>query len=277
MRILITKMHGLGNSYLIMEDLERSLEQYYQALSRKLSSKDYGIGSDGMLVVNNSKSKIAKYRMRVFNPDGSEAEMSGNGARIFGSYLYRKKLVEDMCTIEAGGSNGGRLLSVEIENEEYVGVDVGEARLLGELTVLAGKRRLKGSRVDVGNPHFVVFEEDENSVFDDALKYGRLIETGKAFAPAGTNAEFVFVSGRHDLSMGVWERGVGVTSSCGSGACAAAYAAVKKNLVENPVQVKVAGGILVVRAGEKKVFLSGPVEYIMECRMDTEDILPQKT
>ncbi len=275
MKILITKMHGLGNSYLIIEDLERSLEQYYPRLSKKLSSKDYGIGSDGMLVVNNSESKIAKYRMRVFNPDGSEAEMSGNGARIFGSYLYRKRLVGDKFTIEAGGSSGGRLLSVEIGNEEYVGVDVGEARLLGELTVSAGKRRLKGSIVDVGNPHFVVFERNERSAFDDALKYGRLIETNKAFAPAGTNAEFVFVSGRHNISMGVWERGVGVTSSCGSGACAAAYAAVKKDLVENPVQVKVAGGTLVVRAGEKKAFLSGPVEYITECKIDTEDILLQ--
>jgi diaminopimelate epimerase len=268
----ITKMHGIGNSYVIIEDLERELEPRYPAIAKTISDKNFGVGSDGILVVNNGKTE--RYRMRVFNPDGSEAEMSGNGIRMFARYLHDRKLIEREAEIEAGGSRGGRIVRVNVNADNSITVGMGRGIMLDTKTIHVSGRRFSGVNVDVGNPHFVVFGRSPGEIKEDAQNYGSALEHHRAFRPARTNVEFAFVRNREEIVLYTWERGAGLTLACGTGACATALAALRKNLTESIVKVKLPGGTLRVEINSgDSILLSGPAEYIFSGEVDLGRLL----
>ena len=255
----ITKMHGIGNSYIVIEDLKGSLKSRYSTLAKKLSDKSFGVGSDGILVV--SKGKLAKYWMRVFNPDGSEAEMCGNGIRIFTRYLFDKKMIGKEATIEVGGSRGGKIVKTKIIGN-IVTVDMGKCEIIGTKTIEAGGKKFDGISVSVGNPHFVIFSKNSEEAKENSQKYGSSIENHTSFRNR-TNVEFVSPKGKEELNVYVWERGAGATLACGTGACASAFAAYKDNRVGKKVKVKLLGGILNIEIkDDNRIMMSGPAEYI---------------
>lgn len=272
MKLEITKMHGIGNSYVIIEDIDRALEPKYTELAKLISDKNFGIGSDGILVVN--KGRLAKYWMRVFNPDGSEAEKSGNGIRMFARYLYDKKMITNKTDIEVGGRHGGQVVQPEINSDNSVTVDMGKGELLRKEIIVIEETEFSGLRVSVGNPHFVVFTKHEKEAENYAKRYGSAIENHGAFNPARTNVEFVSVPDKRKIFVSVWERGAGLTLSSGTGSCAAAFAAFKENRIENKVTVKLAGGDLMIEIGnDDSILMTGPAEYIFSSSIDLDKLL----
>ena len=215
-----TKMQGLGNDYLyVFGEVPDNVAE----LSRKLSDRHFGAGSDGMIYI--SRSSAADFRMRIFNADGSEAAMCGNGIRCVGKYVYDKGYT-DRTSLTVETMSGIRTLEMQVRNGRVrsVTVGMGAAEVGDELSVEADGRTVTGTPVSVGNPHFVIFVDD----IDEAPLYelGPLIEKHEAF-PSGINVEFVQVLAGDRIRMRVWERGSGVTMACGTGACASAAAAVK--------------------------------------------------
>ncbi len=255
-----TKMHGLGNDYLyVYGEAPRDAAE----LSRRLSDRHFGAGSDGMIYI--SPSRRADFRMRIFNADGSEAEMCGNGIRCVGKYVYDKGYTDEThLTVETLA--GIRTLDLEVRGGKVrsATVDMGTAAVGEERTLSAGGGSVTGVPVSVGNPHFVVFVGDAGSVRPEEL--GPEIERDASF-PEGVNAEFVQVTGGNRLRMRVWERGSGITMACGTGACASAAAAVRKGLCrpDEAVLVELDGGVLEIDvAPDGGVRMTGPAESVYE-------------
>ncbi len=266
MKLEITKMHGIGNSYVIIEDFNRKLQSKYSKIARVVSDKSFGVGSDGILVLN--KGKTAKYCMRIFNPDGSEAEMCGNGIRAFARYLYDRKLIGKEAEIEVGG----RIIKPRI-NGNSVTVDMGEGKIIGKKTLTVNGTKFSGVQVSVGNPHLVIFANNEKEAEENVKKYGHAIENHDAF-PNRTNVEFAFVKSRNEIILRVWERGAGLTLACGSGACATAFAAFQENRTGNKVNIRLPGGVLAIEIkGSGSIIMSGPAEYIFSGFIDLEKLI----
>ena len=265
----ITKMHGIGNSYIVIEDVQGKMKSKYSSLAKKLSNKSFGVGSDGILVV--SKGRLAKYWMRIFNPDGSEAEMCGNGIRIFTRYLFDKKMIGKEATIEVGGSKGGKIVKTKI-NGNIVTVDMGKCEIRGAKTIEAGGKKFDGISVSVGNPHFVIFSKNSEEAEENSQKYGSSIENHTSFRNR-TNVEFVSPKSKEELNVYVWERGAGKTLACGTGACASVFAAYKDNRAGKKVKVKLPGGILNIEIkDDNRVMMSGPAEYIFSANIDVNKL-----
>ncbi len=260
-------MQGLGNDYLYVYGEPSEPE----ALSRKLSDRHFGPGSDGMIWI--SPSEIADFRMRIFNADGSEAKMCGNGIRCVGKYVYDKGYSQKTSlTIET--LSGIKTLELHLRDGkvETVTVDMGRALVGGELNLHLVGGAVVCTPVDVGNPHAVILTEDAETAPLEQL--GPRIERHAAF-PGGVNVEFLQVLGKNDLRMRVWERGSGITLACGTGACASTAAACARGLCayEEPVRVKLDGGILTVEVSKTgQVQMTGPAEFVYEG--DTEICLP---
>ena len=254
-----TKMQGLGNDYLYVygEAPENAGE-----LSVKLSDRHFGAGSDGMIYI--SPSSVADYKMRIFNADGSEAKMCGNGIRCVGKYLYDKGIT-DKTTLKIETLSGIRtlVLNVVYGKVNSVCVDMGAAVCGEDMTVTAGGENVTLTPVSVGNPHAVIFVRDAETA--PVQKLGSAIEKHSAF-PGGVNVEFVQVLDRHTLRMRVWERGSGITMACGTGACASVAAAVKKGYVTEGefVRVRLDGGDLKIKVTGGKVIMEGPARSVYE-------------
>lgn len=269
----VKKMHGLGNSYVIFTDLQRREEHRYRQLAIALSDKNFGIGSDGILVVN-SGSK-ARYHMRIFNPDGSEAEMCGNGVRIFAKYLRDASMADECGYVEVGGRQGGKLVFTNILEDGRIAVDMGKGELLGELKIEVGREEITGTKVSMGNPHFVVFNTREDYAKACRDRYGRKIEVHEAFGDAHTNVEFAVTSSdKKSITMYVWERGAGPTLACGTGACATFVAAESKGLVGKDAEVTLEGGKLnMIMQSRGNIVMIGPANYsIREAVVDFDEI-----
>ena len=246
-----TKMQGLGNDYLYV--WADSLPEDAAALSVRLSDRHFGPGADGMIWI--LPSERADFRMRIFNADGSEAKMCGNGIRCVGKYVYDKGLTDKtaLC-IETGAGLRRLWLRTEDGRVRSVRVDMGTARVTD---------RPDGSvLVDVGNPHLVRFVADAETA---------PLETEgaelSASVPDGINVEFVSCPGPERLRMRVWERGSGITMACGTGACASAAAAVRRGLCPSgrPITVCLDGGELEVTVdAEGRVRMEGPAEIVYE-------------
>ncbi len=254
-----TKMQGLGNDYLYVYGEPQSPE----SLSVKLSDRHFGPGSDGMIWI--SPSPLADFRMRIFNADGSEAKMCGNGIRCVGKYVYEKGYTDKTrLTVETLSGLKSLELQVAYGKVRSVTVEMGRAAVSPERTLSVGGREVTLIPVDVGNPHAVIFTEDAEAAPLETL--GKAIEHHEAF-PGGVNAEFVQVLGKNRLRMRVWERGSGVTLACGTGACASTAAAAARGLVSwgEPVSVVLDGGTLSVTASpDGQVKMSGPAEFVYE-------------
>lgn len=255
-----TKMQGLGNDYLYVYG---QVPENIAELSRKLSDRHFGAGSDGMVYI--SSSDTADFKMRIFNADGSEAKMCGNGIRCVGKYVYDKGYT-DKTRLSIETLSGIRTLKLHIRAGKVnsVTVDMGTVVIRKEQEINLDCQTVRGFSVSVGNPHFVVFVEDMDTVLPE--KTGPKIEK-HPFFPDGVNVEFVQAMGNNQLRMRVWERGSGVTMACGTGACASAAVAVFRSLCrcEEPVTVQLDGGALAIEVGERgSVRMTGPAETVYE-------------
>lgn len=253
-----TKMHGLGNDYLyVYGDAPDNAAQ----LSVQLSDRHFGAGSDGMIYI--CPSSVADFKMRIFNADGSEAKMCGNGIRCIGKYVYDKGYTNKLhLRIET--LSGIRTLNLQVTDGKVdnVTVDMGKAEVGTDLVI--EELEVTCTPVSVGNPHAVLFVEDMSAA--PLMSIGPKLERHTAF-PDGVNVEFVQVLGNNALRMRVWERGSGVTMACGTGACASVMAAISKNYCcyDAPVAVHLDGGTLVIRiASDNTVTMTGPAEIVYE-------------
>jgi diaminopimelate epimerase len=255
------KSHGLGNDYLVMDAAKLGLE-LTPARIRAICHRNTGIGSDGILAV--SKSASADFAVRILNPDGSEAEKSGNGLRIFAKFLYdhgyTKKTEFTIHTL--GGVVNARLI-LDDGCAVAVRVDMGRAVIDRKLTKLdVAAQTLDITSLSVGNPHCVIIVDDLAKI--DLLKLGPLIEHHHAF-PKRTNVQFAQVFSRHDVRALIWERGAGHTLASGSSSCAVATACFDKKLVDSPVTVHMEGGDLAIEIDKSLcLVMAGPVEEICE-------------
>lgn len=267
-KLKFTKWQGIGNDFVLVNGFEEKITDY----SRKaieVCDRHFGIGADGLVIA--LPSEIADFRMRIFNSDGSEAEMCGNVTRCFARYLYENGLTDktDLCIETLAGIIKPRLL---FENGKIIAVcvDMGEPRLTkGEIPmagnaedravnipVTVGETVYDITCVSMGNPHCVIFADEVENLDLQAL--GRPIETNLIF-PRKTNVEFVKVLDRHTLRMRVWERGAGVTLACGTGTCATVVAAVLNNKTERQVLVRLDGGDLFIEwRDDNHVYKTGP-------------------
>ncbi|HUT73219.1 MAG TPA: diaminopimelate epimerase [Armatimonadota bacterium] len=270
-----TKMHGLGNDYVVIDGVSRALEipeQSLPRLAREMSGRHFGIGSDGIILV--LPSKAAHFRMRIFNPDGSEAEMCGNGMRIFARYVYDHKLTDRReLEIETLAGIIRPRLQLRAGKVTAVTVDMGVPRLERKEIPMKGKggrplrerlrvlgERFEATCVSMGNPHCVIFVEDVDKFPVERL--GPAIERHDLF-PRRTNVEFVQVVGPAELRMRVWERGAGETLACGTGAAAALVAAHLTGRSGRKAVIHLRGGDLRVSWNpDDHVFITGPAEEV---------------
>jgi len=255
-----TKMHGLGNDYLyVFGEVPDNIKD----ICIKLSDRHFGAGSDGMIYI--SRSDRADFKMRIFNADGSEAMMCGNGIRCVGKYVYEKGYTDNkVVTVDT--LSGVKTLRLETVGRKVAGVAVGMGKAsVGDfMTLDACGNSVSGTYVSVGNPHFVVFTDDVESVKLDDV--GPAIEKQEAF-PGGVNVEFVEVLGENRLRMRVWERGSGITLACGTGACASVSAAVSRGACRagEPVAVVLDGGVLTVEvSSDYEITMTGPAQTVYE-------------
>lgn len=247
-----TKMHGIGNDYLfVFGEVPANAAQ----LAVKYSNRQSGIGSDGMIYINYSD--IADFSMRIFNADGSEAKMCGNGIRCVARFVREKGYTDkDELTVET--LSGVKHLLIDGGS---VTVDMGKAEISDDLMLDLG---FECTPVSVGNPHAVIFTDDVALIL--LRDIGPKVECNKAF-PGRVNVEFVSVVGDNELRMRVWERGSGETLACGTGACASAAAAVSKDLCRKgePIKVHLDGGDLEITVkNDFTCLMRGPAEFVSE-------------
>ena len=273
--VRFTKMHGAGNDYIYL-DATGEMPEVLPELSRRMSDPHFGVGSDGLVAVMTSD--IADFRMRMFNSDGSEAEMCGNASRCIAKFVYEKGLT-DSETVTLETLAGIKVLHLHVREGvvESVTVDMGapvlepasvpvqsldpKLRLAEEDTVDGRTYRITG--VSMGNPHGVIFVDEIDD--DLVLRQGPLLEVAPIF-PAKANIEFAKVLDRSTIEMRVWERGSGETLACGTGACATAVAAALNGLTGREVDVRLRGGTLHIRWDEADghVFMTGPAAFICD-------------
>ena len=255
-----TKMHGLGNDYLyVYGQVPENIEE----LSIKLSERHFGAGSDGMIYI--SPSEVADFKMRIFNADGSEAKMCGNGIRCVGKYVYDKGYT-DKKHLKIETLSGIKTLNLQVSNGKVktVSVGMGKAIVSENLTLDVEGEKVTCTPVSMGNPHAVNFVEDIEKA--PLRSVGPKLEHHSAF-PEGVNVEFVQVIDNSTLRMRVWERGSGVTMACGTGACASVAAAIKLGYCsfDNEIAVVLDGGTLKITiSSDYSVTMTGPAEMIYE-------------
>lgn len=269
-----TKMHGAGNDYIYVNGLAENIENPSQ-LAIDLSNRNFGIGSDGLVLI--LPSDICDFRMQMFNSDGSEAEMCGNATRCVGKYVYDNKLTDRKeITLEtkAGtkyitlldGDSKARKVTVDmgepILDPTLIPVNIAQKPVL-EYPLNIDGREWKISCVSMGNPHAVVFTEGIKDFNLPVL--GPKFETNPIF-PRKTNTEFIEVVDRNTLNMRVWERGAGETLACGTGACAAAVAAILNGYCDRKIKIHLLGGDLDIewRESNNHVYMTGEAVTVFE-------------
>jgi diaminopimelate epimerase len=260
-----TKMHGLGNDYIFLNCMEGTPNDL-PGLARRLSDRRFGVGGDGVICV--CPSDWADYKMRMFNADGSEGAMCGNGIRCFGKYVYDRKLT-DKAHLAIETLAGERELSLMIEDGKVSGavVGMGAPEIQPPMEIAIKGICFTAIPVSIGNPHAVIQVEDPAAL--DLQAVGSAVECHPAF-PHRVNAEFVRVLSRGELQMRVWERGSGETLACGTGACASAAAMMANGKLDREVTVHLAGGDLRVRWDEKsgQMFMTGPAVTVFDGELD---------
>lgn len=273
------KYHGLGNDYIIVNDIKWAIpDEKKSALAIKLCEIHFSIGADGLIFV--CESKIVDIKMRIFNNDGLEAEMCGNGIRCFSKYIYENNIVKkNNIKIETLNGIMVSRLTVVDKRVKTVEIDMGPPILnCEEIPVLLENsvdqcvnepivildKIFRFTAVSMGNPHAIIFV-DENLNDDELSRYGATIESNDHF-PKKTNVEFVKPISKHEGIVRVFERGVGITKSCGTGACASVVAGTILGIFNEKVPIKIHndGGDLKITYTGKKVFMEGPTEKIFK-------------
>ncbi|MHB1421395.1 MAG: diaminopimelate epimerase [Bacillota bacterium] len=269
-----TKVHGLGNDFVLLDCLERGEEKIdFPSLARKICDRHFGIGADGLVLILPSDN--SDIRMRIFNPDGSEPEMCGNAIRCFAKYIYERGIVQDR-EIKVETLAGTIIPEVLLDGNRVtaVRVNMGQPRLerrevpmlgtgspvVDEPLLIEGKE-YRATCLSMGNPHCVIFVPRVDEV--QVPIRGPLLERHPSF-PRKTNVEFVEVLGPAEMRMFVWERGAGETLACGTGACAVGVAGVLTGRTDREVTVHLAGGDLRIywSASDNCVYMTGPAEEV---------------
>ena len=272
-KIHFTKMHGAGNDYIYVNTLLYNVNDPNSA-SIRWSDRHKGIGGDGLVLICRPTTDAADYRMRIFNADGSEAMMCGNASRCIGKYLYERGLT-DKTEIKLETLSGIKTLMLHLDSEgktvESVTVDMLEpltenhrqyADLSGGI-LLAEGRRFEGTFVCMGNPHFVTFLNDIDTI--DIARYGAVMERDSNF-PERCNIEFAQILSDGAIRTRVWERGSGITMACGTGACATAVAAALTGRASRRSEIRMDGGTLQIewRSADNHVYMTGPAEIVFD-------------
>lgn len=272
-KIHFTKMHGAGNDYIYVNTLLYDVNDPNSA-SIRWSDRHKGIGGDGLVLICRPTTDAADYRMRIFNADGSEAMMCGNASRCIGKYLYERGLT-DKTEIKLETLSGIKTLMLHLDSEgktvESVTVDMLEpltenhrqyADLSGGI-LMAEDRRFEGTFVCMGNPHFVTFLNDIDTI--DIARYGAVMECDSNF-PERCNIEFAQILSDGAIRTRVWERGSGITMACGTGACATAVAAALTGRASRRSEIRMDGGTLQIewRTTDNHVYMTGPAEIVFD-------------
>ncbi|OOM78022.1 diaminopimelate epimerase [Clostridium sp. BL-8] len=274
------KTHGLGNEYIVLNEEKINFEINENAIKR-ICNVNFGIGSDGILLkVRSSK---ADFGLKIFNPDGSEAEKSGNGLRIFCKYIYDYGFADgrEFSVETKGGIVKAKIIEVSSNKAKLISVDMGKANFdskivptnFEEKEVIGKKLKVSDKEyeincVSMGNPHCVILKEELN--IDEIKEYGKLIENHNKF-PNRTNVQFAKAISRSEAEILIWERGAGFTLASGSSSCAVASILKKRNLVDNKVKIKMLGGELLIEIDEKwNVKMTGEVRQIAEGTLSNE-------
>lgn len=272
-----TKMHGIGNDYVYVNCFEEEVKDP-EAVSKYVSDRHFGIGSDGLILIR--PSKVADFEMAMYNADGSRGEMCGNGIRSVAKYVYDRGLTEK-TQISIETLAGIKYLDLTVENDEVVLVKVNMGAPIltpADIPVISDREisvaepimvdgnEYKMTCVSMGNPHCVVFmDEDIHADSFDIEAVGTKFENHERF-PKRVNTEFINVIDRRTLDMRVWERGSGETLACGTGACASAVAAILNDLTEDEVLIHLLGGDLRIKWDRQAdlVYMTGPATIVFD-------------
>jgi diaminopimelate epimerase len=274
------KMHGLGNEYIVLDSTNIDFKLTVQAIKR-LCNIHFGIGSDGIVML--IPSSKADFGFRVYNPDGSEAEKSGNGLRILTKYLYdngfaksRRFSIEtltDIVYVEIVEEKDGKALSIKVDmgkaffGSRDIPVDSNKPEFIGQ-KIKAGDKEFEVSCVSVGNPHCVVIKEDLDE--NEIRKYGPLLENHVLF-PNRINVQFARVLSDHEAEILIWERGAGYTLASGSSSCAASSVLVKRGLLKRDVTMNMPGGTLKIQIDDNwNIHMTGEARTIAEGILSSE-------
>ena len=276
------KMHGLGNDYVYVNCFEEKIDNP-PAVARFVSDRHFGIGSDGLIMIN--PSKTADFEMEMYNADGSRGEMCGNGIRCVAKYVYDYGLTDKtQISVETLGGIKYLDLTVEDGKVSLVKVDMGKPELEADLIPIISEREqvidepieVDGKEyhmtgVSMGNPHAVIYVDDVKGL--DLENIGPKFENHERF-PKRINTEFVHCIDRQTVEMRVWERGSGETLACGTGACAVAVSSILNNLTDTQVTVKLLGGDLQIEWDREKdrVFMTGPATVVFDGVIDITEI-----
>ena len=258
MKIPFTKMHGIGNDFIIIDQLEN---QYHlnSEIIKSLSHRQFGIGFDQLLIIESSLNPEAEFRYRIFNADGNEVEQCGNGARCFYRYIKNKN-ISDSSKITVETKSGLIVLSEPTKN--LISVDMGKPVFQDKISELF-------TSVSIGNPHAVLEPLDNNEQWEGAIEVSKKIQTNNVLFPNGVNVGIMKIIDENNLKLKVLERGSGITLACGSGACAASVTAILKGLVKTPVTVHMDGGNLIIDwDGLNSIIMSGPAKIVFEGEFD---------
>ncbi|MBS1187306.1 MAG: diaminopimelate epimerase [Burkholderiaceae bacterium] len=287
MKLKFTKMHGAGNDFVVIDAISQSIELTPEQ-SRFLADRRFGVGADQILVVEKPATAGTEFRYRIFNADGSEVEQCGNGARAFVKFVAEKGLTGKRC-IRVETKAG--IIELQLEDDGNVTVDMGApvlepSKVPFDTSGLRGKaegqdtlwplylepagregKTTQISVVSMGNPHAVQVVPDIDAA--PVAIDGPLIEQHRRF-PARVNAGFMQIVDRHSIRLRVYERGAGETLACGTGACAAVVAGIRRGLLESPVRVEARGGVLNIRwNGEgQPVMMSGPAVSVFDGELE---------
>ena len=269
MSLSFTKMHGIGNDFILIDCRDVAVSHQLSAistLSKRLCDRRFGIGADQILLLQNSDK--ADFSMRIFNADGSEVEMCGNGIRCFAKYIWDRKLSsKQVLEIETPAGiirpeKAGEMVRVDMGRPELEGrkIPVNLDGRIKDYRIVIDDREFEMTCVSMGNPHAVIVVDDLAAF--DLQRYGPQIETHKLF-PKKINVEFIQVIDPKTIRMRVWERGSGETLACGTGASAVAVAADMKGIVEKKVTIQLIGGDLAIELHEDgHVYMTGPAEEV---------------
>lgn len=269
-----TKMEGIGNDYVYVNCFQEEVEDP-RSVAVKVSDRHYGIGSDGLILIK--PSKVADFCMDMYNADGSQSEMCGNGIRCVAKYVYDYGLT-DQTSISVETLAGIKYLDLKVEEGKVVMVTVNmgqpelipskipvqsDKEILVNEPVTVGGREYKMTCVSMGNPHCIVFVEDTEAFPLEEI--GPQFENHAIF-PNRVNAEFIQILDRKTVNMRVWERGSGETLACGTGACASAVACILNDLTDEEITIHLLGGDLLVRWDREKnlVYMTGPATVVFD-------------
>ena len=272
--IKFTKMHGLGNDYVYIDAIHQDINEP-SSLAKFVSNRNFGVGSDGLILI--CKSDIADFKMRMFNSDGSEAEMCGNGIRCVGKFVYDKGLTNKTeVAIETLAGIKYLKLSVKDGKVDTARVDMGEPIFepqkipvntlenpVKNLKVMAQGKDFNMTCVSMGNPHAIAIVEDVKKF--DVEKYGKVLEVDKLF-PKRINVEFAEIVDKNNIKMRVWERGAGETLACGTGACATLVACNINGYTDRKATIELLGGNLYIEWNKEDnhVYMTGPATTVFE-------------